>query len=90
DQDITKLPNPNPNLLVIVPATSADPTVQKSYEFSVGNVPNGIYVYTDPAAFATRVQYNIGAIGPTSKLVATGKYDGAGNFVATNIEIAVH
>jgi hypothetical protein len=90
DQDITKLPNPHPDALVIVPATSADPTVQKTYQYSVGNVPNGIYVYTDPAAFATRLLYNIGAIGPTSKLVATGQYDGAGNFVATNIEITVH
>jgi hypothetical protein len=90
DQDITKLPNPNPNLLVIVPANSADLAVQKTYQFSVGNVPNGIYVYSAPADFAARVLYNIGAIGPTDKLVATGQYDGAGNFVATNIEIDVH
>jgi hypothetical protein len=82
DQDITKLPNPDPTLLVIVPATSG--------QFSIGNVPNGIYVFTDTTAFAARVQYNTGAIGPISKLVATGQYDGAGHFVATNIEIAVH
>jgi hypothetical protein len=90
DQDITTLPGLNPGVLVIVPATSSDPTTMNSYQFSVGNVPNGVYMYTNAAAFAARVLYNIGAIGPTTKLVATGQYDGAGNFVATNIEIAVH
>jgi hypothetical protein len=84
DQDITTLPGLNGGVLVVVPTASAGAL------FSVGNVPNGIYVFTDPNAFAARVLYNIGAVGPTTKLVATGQYDGAGNFVATNIEIAVH
>jgi hypothetical protein len=88
--DIATLPGINPNALIIVPATSSDPTVQSTYQFSIGNVPNSLYVYSDPTAFAQRIQYNIGAIGPTKKLVATGQYDGAGNFVATNIEIVVH
>jgi len=69
---------------VIVPEKSSNS------QFSIGNVPNGVYVYTDTTAFAARVLYNIGAIGPTKKLVATGQYDGAGHFLATNIEIAVH
>jgi hypothetical protein len=85
--DVMTLPNPNPNLLVVVPATG---TPQSQYLFSIGNVANKVGVFSDPTAFAARIQYYTGTVGPITKLVATGQYDGAGHFVATNIEIAVH
>jgi hypothetical protein len=87
DTDILTLTGlQTPNQLVIVPATA---TPQSQYLFTVGNVLNNTSVFSDPAAFATSVTSYI-ALAPISKLVATGQYQGSGNFVATNIEIAVH
>ena len=87
DTDILTLTDlQTPNQLVIVPATAAP---QSQYLFTVGNVLNNTSVFSDPAAFATSVTSYI-ALAPISKLVATGQYAGSGNFVATNIEIAVH
>ena len=79
------MPNPDPNVLVVVPATGSP---QSQYLFTVGNVINNVSVFSDPTAFATAVQnYTVTAKG-FRKLVATGQYDGSGNFVATNIELA--
>ena len=76
----------NPHLLTIIPATPGSPNGNL---FSIGNTPNGIFVYSDPSEFATRILYNIGAIGPMQKLTAFGQYDpNAGTFVATDIKIA--
>ncbi len=76
----------NPHLLTIIPATPGSPNANL---FAIGNTPNGIFVYSDPAAFAARILYNIGAIGPMQKLIAWGQYDpNAGTFVATDIKIA--
>jgi hypothetical protein len=87
DTDILTLTDlQTPNQLVIVPATG---TPQSQYLFTVGNVLNNTAVFSDPAAFATSVTSYI-ALAPISKLVATGQYEGSGNFVATNIEIAVY
>jgi len=87
DVDVMTLPNPHPNVLVVVPATGSP---QSQYLFSVGNVPNEISVFSDPQAFAVAVQTYTATATGVRKLVATGQYDGSGNFVATNIEIAVH
>jgi hypothetical protein len=87
DTDILTLTDlQTPNQLVIVPATG---TPQSQYLFTVGNVLNNTAVFSDPAAFATSVTSYI-ALAPITKLVATGQYEGSGNFVATNIEIAVY
>ena len=87
DTDILTLTDlQTPNQLVIVPATG---TPQSQYLFTVGNVLNNTAVFSDPAAFATSVTSYI-ALAPITKLVATGQYAGSGNFVATNIEIAVY
>lgn len=84
--NVTALTNPNPTVLTVVPATG---TPQSQYLFTVGNVLNNVSVFNDPASFATSVQSYISTAGAVRKLVATGQYDGAGNFVATDIEIAV-
>jgi hypothetical protein len=86
DTDILTLTDlQTPNQLVIVPATG---TPQSQYLFTVGNILNNTAVFSDPAAFATSVTSYI-ALAHITKLVATGQYAGSGNFVATNIEIAV-
>jgi hypothetical protein len=51
-------------------------------------VTNNTSVLSDPQAFAVAVQAYVNNAGGIRKIVATGKYDGAGNFVATNIEVA--
>jgi len=79
------LPNPHPDVLVVVPA-SGNP--QSQYLFTVGNVLNEISVFSDPTGFAVAVQAYVNNAGGIRKVVATGQYDGAGNFVATNIEVA--
>jgi len=53
-------------------------------------VLNNVAVFSDPQSFATSVQSYTFTATAVRKLVATGQYDGAGNFVATNIEVAVH
>jgi hypothetical protein len=85
DVNVLTLPNPHPNVLVVVPATG---TPQSQYLFTVGNVINQTSVFSDPTAFAASVQNYITTAKGIRKVVATGQYDGAGNFVATNIEIA--
>jgi hypothetical protein len=79
------LPNPNPGVFAVVPATG---NPQNQYLFTVGNVANSISAFSDPTAFAVAVQAYVNNAGGIRKIVATGKYDGAGNFVATNIEVA--
>ena len=85
DVDVMTLPNPQPNILVVVPATG---NPQNQYLFTVGNVLNEISVFSDPTAFAVAVQAYVNNAGGIRKVVATGQYDGAGHFVATNIEVA--
>jgi hypothetical protein len=88
--DVITLPNPKANntTLWIVPSTASPTTANL---FTIGNTVNGLYVFNDPTSFANRVTFNIGSIGPTNKLVATGQYDPTtGAFTATNIEITVH
>ena len=80
---IADLPKPNPALIAIVPATGA---TQSQYLFTIGNTLNGIDVITDPAALSARIPA-FNALSSIAKIVATGTYDGAGNFNATNIEI---
>jgi hypothetical protein len=80
---IADLPKPNPDLIAIVPATSAN---QSEYLFTIGSTLNGIDVLSDPAALAARIPA-FNALDPITKIVATGTYDGAGNFTATTIEI---
>jgi hypothetical protein len=76
----------NPHVLAIMPAPEGSPNANL---FSIGNTPNGIFVYSNAAEFATRILYNIGSIGPMQKLTAFGQYDpNAGTFVATDIKIA--
>ena len=87
ETDVLNLPNPNPSLLVVVPAS---PTPNPAYQYSVGNVLQNISVFSDPATFAQSIQYYTGAVNAVTKLVATGQYDGAGHFVATNIEISIY
>ena len=77
---------PNPNLFAIIPAVSAN---QAEYLFTVGNVTNGTEVYSDPHALALRIPYFTGLAGVT-KIVATGTWDGAGSFYATNLKIATY
>jgi hypothetical protein len=77
---------PNPNLFAIIPAVSAN---QAEYLFTIGNVLNGTEVYSDPTAFTTRIPYFTGLAGVT-KIVATGTWDGAGSFYATNLKIATY
>jgi hypothetical protein len=84
--NVLNLPSPNPAQLAIVPATG---TPQSQYLFTVGSVTSGAEVYSDPAAFAARVPH-FTALAATTKLVATGQYDGAGNFVATDIKIVIY
>jgi hypothetical protein len=85
DVDVMTLPNPNPGVFAVVPATG---NPQNQYLFTVGNVTNSISAFSDPTAFAIAVQAYVNNAGGIRKIVATGKYDGAGNFVATNIEVA--
>jgi hypothetical protein len=80
---IADLPKPNPALIAIVPATSAN---QAEYLFTIGSTLNGIDVLSDPAALAARIPA-FNALSSITKIVATGTYDGAGNFTATTIEI---
>jgi hypothetical protein len=80
---IANLPKPNPDLIAIVPATSAN---QSEYLFTIGNTLNGIDVLSDPAALAARFPV-FNALSAITKIVATGQYDGAGNFNATDIKI---
>jgi hypothetical protein len=87
DVDVLTMPNPHPNLLVIVPATG---TPQSQYLFTVGNVLNNISVFSDPNAFGASILTYLASAKGIRKIVATGQYDGAGNFVATSIEIAAH
>jgi hypothetical protein len=81
---IANLPKPNPALIAIIPATS---TNQSEYLFTIGNVLNGIDVLSDPTALAARIPA-FTALAPITKIVATGTYDNAGNFYATDIKIA--
>ncbi len=85
--DVLDLPNPNPALLVVVPASL---TPNPQYLYTVGNVTNNLNMFSDPATFAQSIQYFTGAVNTVTKLVATGQYDGAGHFVATNIEISIY
>jgi hypothetical protein len=77
---------PNPALFAITPATG---TPQSQYLFSVGNVLNGIDVYSDPATFTAKIP-SFTALANVTKIVATGTWDGAGVFTATNIKIATY
>jgi hypothetical protein len=85
DVDVMTLPNPNPGVLAVVPATG---NPQNQYLFTVGNVTNSISAFSDPTGFAVAVQAYVNNAGGIRKIVATGQYDGAGHFVATNIEVA--
>jgi hypothetical protein len=80
---VADLPKPNPALIAIVPATSAN---QSEYLFTIGSTLNGIDVLSDPTALAARIPA-FNALAAITKIVATGTYDGAGNFTATTIEI---
>jgi hypothetical protein len=80
---VQNLPNPNPALIAIVPATGAN---QSQYLFTIGGTLNGATVFSDPSRLATQIPV-FTALAPITKIVATGTYDGAGNFTATNIEI---
>ena len=80
---VQNLPNPNPALIAIVPATGAN---QSQYLFTIGGTLNGATVFSDPSKLATQIPV-FTALAPITKIVATGTYDGAGNFTATNIEI---
>jgi hypothetical protein len=76
---VQNLPNPNPALLAIVPS-------QSQFLFTIGSTLNGINVLSDPTQLATRIPA-FNALAPTTKIVAIGTYDGAGNFVATDLKI---
>jgi hypothetical protein len=80
---VINLPNPNPAVMAIVPATGA---TQSQYLFTIGSTSVGTDVFSDPAALAARIPA-FNALAAITKIVATGQYDGAGNFNATNIEI---
>ena len=80
---IANVPNPNPTLMAIIPATSQN---QSEYLFTIGNTLNGIDVLSDPSALATRIPA-FTALSPITKIVATGTYDNAGFFYATDIKI---
>ena len=69
--------------MAIIPATSAN---QSEYLFTIGNTLNGIDVLSDPSALATRIPA-FTALSPITKIVATGTYDNAGFFYATDIKI---
>ena len=53
DVDVMTLPNPNPGVFAVVPATGSP---QNQYLFTVGNVLNNTSVFSDPQAFAFAVQ----------------------------------
>jgi hypothetical protein len=80
---IANVPNPNPTLMAIIPATSAN---QSEYLFTIGNTLNGIDVLSDPSALATRIPA-FTALSPITKIVATGTYNNDGFFYATDIKI---
>ena len=80
---VQNLPKPNPGLIAIVPATGAN---QSQFLFTVGSTLNGINVVSDPGELATHIPA-LTALAPITKIVATGTYDGAGNFTATDIKI---
>jgi hypothetical protein len=76
---VQNLPKPNPALLAIVPSTS-------QFLYTIGSTLNGINVVSDPTTLATRIPA-FNALAPTTKIVAVGTYDGAGNFIATDLKI---
>jgi hypothetical protein len=76
---VQNLPKPNPALIAIVPN-------QSQFLFTIGSTLNGINVLSDPSTLATRIPA-FNALAPTTKIVATGTYDGAGNFIATDLKI---
>jgi hypothetical protein len=77
---------PNPALFAITPATGSP---QSQYLFTIGNVLNGTQVYSDPSEFTSNILHFTGLANVT-KIVATGTWDGAGVFTATNIKIATY
>ena len=80
---VQNLPKPNPALIAIVPATGAN---QSQFLFTIGSTLNGSTVFSDPQGLAGQIPV-FTALAPITKIVATGTYDGAGNFTATTIEI---
>jgi len=76
---VQNLPKPNPALIAIVPN-------QSQFLFTIGSTLNGINVLSDPTTLATRIPaFNV--LAPTTKIVAIGTYDVAGNFIATDLKI---
>jgi hypothetical protein len=79
---LANLPTPNPTLLGIIPATSAN---QSEFLFTIGNTLNGVDVLSDPTALAARIPAFL-ALSPVTKIVATGTYTD-GYFYATDLKI---
>jgi hypothetical protein len=77
---------PNPQLFAIVLASSGN---QSEYLFTIGNVTNSTFVFSDPNAFAAKIPVMTALAGVT-KIVATGQWDGAGSFYATDLKIAMY
>ncbi len=76
---VQNLPKPNPALIAIVPNPS-------QFLFTIGSTLNGINVLSDPTKLATSIPA-LTALAPITKIVAIGTYDGAGNFIATDLKI---
>jgi hypothetical protein len=77
---------PNPQLFAIQLAISSN---QAEYLYTIGNVLNSTFVFSDPTAFAAKIPVMTALAGVT-KIVATGSWDGAGHFYATNLKIAMY
>jgi hypothetical protein len=77
---------PNPQLFAIQLAISSN---QAEYLFTIGNVNNGTFVFSDPTAFTQKIPVMTALAGVT-KIVATGTWDGAGSFYATDLKVAMY